>query len=678
MKRKFLYFLTDAAGQCYRVENGVVKKAGTLKELPENPDGWNNKVVNFARNSTYYGIFRSFSVPLKFVKTGAHILRNILFKLGIEAVVNLIILRFNANSGTHEGFYKGEVDFSKAQSDKDYFQATILEGGFVKYLKAYESTTYEIPLEGADVVDVTMDGLLLQKSVKFMSYDSESDDDFHTVPLVVVSEEGTSFGVLSGESPVQDTSGYDPATNDDRWILKCVGDPVTVTLTGNFDFRIGSRLGSISQNMRVFFVKSTGEEYTIFNQGVAESTDYTADVNLTITLNTGDRLFMHGERTGSTNVKMIYKDSTSITAKFNTRYKTTTIKAIKASAVGEKLIKNMAGNDYSLLSTALANCDIYLTCGDAIRGLTSPVPKLKTSFKNYFASFNRNLCLGMSINNKQIEIEKRSNYYKSNVVYDGGEVANAEFSVEDSILINSIKVGYAAQEYDDVNGREEFNNTHEYKAPITRVNKQLDLTAPYRADMYGIEFLRINLDGKTTTDSDSDNDIFMLVVERDPVANDGSYRLKREAYDSITGLIDSSSAFNIQLSPKRILQAHGAWIRSLMWPYDGEKLTFQTTQKNSSLKTVKGSEIIEEKADVVIGTLPTPYFLPITVKFETLVPDNLISIMETNGHGKFKFKYRGKPFTVWIEESSQKPADRASQVWKGLLCAENDLETLIH
>jgi hypothetical protein len=677
MRRKFLYFLTDKDGLSYYVENGVVKKSGTPTPLSVHPDGWNNKVVNFARNATYQGIFRSYSVPLRFVKDGAHILRQRLYTQGMEDVVFLIVLKLNSTTGKHESFFKGEIDFSKYSDKNNFFQTTILEGGFIKYLKAYEGTTYEIPLEGADVVDIKMDGLMLAKKFNYgIIPDGHSMYGDHALPCVVLNEEGTSFGMLSGDSTLNAIS----LTDEQNWIAKNVGDtPVTITLTGQII--MGTANGSGIYDFSLFLQKNTGGTAPIYSN--------TADVihilpaggiipvNTSITLDPGEKLFILCHNGGGVDCYVYYLGG-EMSATFNTKFKTTYIKAIKASALGDKLIKSMAGNDYSLQSTALSNCEIYLTCGDAIRGLSSPTPKLKTSFKNYFASFNRNLCIGMSINNNQIEIEKRSDYYKTDVVYDGGEVANAEFSVEDSVLVNNIKVGYAAQDYDDVNGREEFNNTHEYKAPLTRVSKELDLTAPYRADMYGIEFLRINLEGKTTTDSGSDNDIFMLVVELDPITNDGSYRLKRESYDSVTGLIDAKSAFNIQLSPKRILQTHGAWIRSLMWPYDGDNLTFQSTEKNGSLKTVKGSEIIEEKADVMIAELPAPYFLPISVKFETVVSENLFSLMETNKYGKFKFKYRGKPFTCWIEESSQEPADNAPQVWKGILVAENDLDSLIY
>jgi hypothetical protein len=677
MERQSLYFLTDETGATYYEDNGVVKKSATeLKPLPNSPDGWKDKVVNYGRNTTYFGIFRSFTIPLKFIKSGAHILRQVLFQLGIEAIVSLVILRLNKTNGKYQSFYKGEIDFSKAQSNRDTFQVNVLEGGFPKYLKAYEGTTYEIPLEGDGVVDLKMDGLTLKKTVKYRTYEESIHDDAATVPFAVTSEEGTSFGIITGDSPSANAVGFDNTTNNDRWIIKNVGDTtISCNLKGTLKFATGTNSGGVYTPTFHFFLQNNNSvNYTLFYGVVAENTDYEQPFEIDFPLAVGERVFVIFNAS-SNDVPVGYEDS-EFTLTFNTKFKQTTIKAIKPSKVAETLIKNMAGAGFTINSPLLDNCDIYLTCGDAIRGIAGA--KLKTNWKDFFASYNRNLCIGMSYTDSEVQVKERAAYYQSGVIYDLGEVKNAVFSIEESLLFNSIKAGYANKDYDDVNGREEFNTTSEFKAPITRVNKVFDLTAPYRADMYGIEFIRINLEGKTTTDNSGDNDIFMIVVERDPVANDGTFRLKRDSTLTVDGLIDPASAFNIQLSPKRIINAHGAWIRSMMWPYDGKFLTFQTTDKNSSLKTTKGLEVIEEKADIQIGKLTAPYMLPISVKLETIVPDDLLNIMDANSYGLFKFTYQGKEFKMWAEDCKQKSSDNASQEWKGILSADNDLNNLIY
>ena len=360
------------------------------------------------------------------------------------------------------------------------------------------------------------------------------------------------------------------------------------------------------------------------------------------------------------------------------RFKTTTIKAKKALSVGNELIKKIADNTHSLESNILKNTTIAISCGDAIRGIDNPI--LKTNFKDLFTSLNRNLEIAGSINNKKFIIEAKKTAYNNTLLYDLGEIKDAKFDFYEPLLANSIKLGYANQDYDDLNGRDEFNNTSEFKAPITRVNKLYDLTAPYRGDMFGIEFTRINLQGKTTTDNNSDNDVFMLDVEYDFTDADGieNYKLRRPSFTSITGLIDPTGAFNIDLSPKRIFNKHGAWIRGMMWPLTTEKITFQTTDKNPLLKTVQGGVTIQENADVVISDLEPNYWIPITIKFETVVPDNLVDIMQSNSTGLFQCTHNGDTYKGWVIACSQKPSTDVEQQWTLLLSADNNINKLIH
>jgi hypothetical protein len=122
--------------------------------------------------------------------------------------------------------------------------------------------------------------------------------------------------------------------------------------------------------------------------------------------------------------------------------------------------------------------------------------------------------VGLGIENDVLVIEKTSYFFDKNVVIDLGEVSEFEITVADDLVFNTIKVGYANQDYDSVNGKDEFNVTQNYTTPHTRIVQELDITSPYRADSYGIELLRVNLDGKDTTDNKSDNDTFFLNVKR--------------------------------------------------------------------------------------------------------------------------------------------------------------------
>ena len=109
--------------------------------------------------------------------------------------------------------------------------------------------------------------------------------------------------------------------------------------------------------------------------------------------------------------------------------------------------------------------------------------------------------------------------------------SDLEYNVNAGLVYSGVKVGYDKQDYDSVNGRDEFRFTNEYTTGITLTDNVLELVSPYRADAYGMEFLAEKR-GEDTTDSDSDNDIFFVGASLDGE----KYKLVRDGY-IISGVI---------------------------------------------------------------------------------------------------------------------------------------------
>lgn len=672
-RRKFLYFLTNKEGKSYFVDDGIVKTTATPTPVNYAPSGWNDQVVKYTRNRTYTGIFPSYTIPLRFVKDAAKILRYRLYSYGIEDIVFLVVLRLNKLTGKHEGYFKGEIDFSKYNDTKDYFEANVTETGFFKYLKAYENTTFEIPIEGDGVENIQMDGLALTKKTNFAIVDGSAKlfwftpkNRMHTIGCVYVNEEGTSFGYITGNSTLQD--GFD----EERYIIKNVSEtPIVFTLNGTFVYKIHDN----PMDINIYFKTSDNLYYYLVDHQWKPVGEHTVNINRQILLRPQQSLYILFERYKNVNAsysKIEYKQ-TNISFITKTKFKTTFVKAINAFELGNRLIKKITGkDDYFLTSPLLKNCGIYLTSGDALRGFGDA--KIKTTWKDFFTSMDRNENIGMGIKDKEIIIKSKNNYYTNTLMFDLGDVSDVSLSIREDLMGSTIKIGYGNNDYDDVNGRDEFNNTHIYKTPVTRITKEIDITAKYRADPYGIEFTRINLENKTTTDSSSDNNVFML-----DVYNNGSeYVLNRPNYSTITGVLNPTTIYNTRLSPKNLLiKKHGALLRSIFFKLDAKELEFTTTEKNAELAVTLNGDTIIEKSDIVIGTLPPPYFIPIEVKIKTVVPKNLTQIM-SDGYGVFQFTYLGNTYKGFMQDCSQKPSGNEEQQWTLLLSVDNDLNKLIH
>lgn len=135
-------------------------------------------------------------------------------------------------------------------------------------------------------------------------------------------------------------------------------------------------------------------------------------------------------------------------------------------------------------------------------------------------------------------------------------INNYELKVNDSLIYSSVKVGYDKQDYDSINGRDEFRFTSEFSTGLQLIDNTLSLISPYRADAYGIEFL-VQKRGEDTTDSDSDNDVFFVSCQ-----SNGNYLTLYRPYSAsqLSGLLSPETMFNIQYSPRFMLEANKQYI----------------------------------------------------------------------------------------------------------------------
>jgi hypothetical protein len=356
----------------------------------------------------------------------------------------------------------------------------------------------------------------------------------------------------------------------------------------------------------------------------------------------------------------------------------TYIKVLPPEYMFKKLIEKATNGEFLAESVVLAsNHNISMTCGDAIRRI--PGSKIKTSLSDFFTSYDIQLDLGMGDRSGKVILEPKYTWIDYNNPIDLGEVKGLRVKPATDYLYNTIKYGYPEQNYDDVNGKQEFNNSLLFTTPYTRVAKELSKISPYRADCYGIEFTRINLEGKTTTDNSSDNEVFLIHTEAatTPDGPDGApyYKLDRSLNATATGVLDPATVFNIYLSPKRLIERNGRFLHSLFYKLDGGKLLFQTTEKNAELKTT--TPLVIEKADVTIGNLLPQLFSPNLLEFETPAPVDLIEALEASPVRTFIGSYLGVPFAGIPVKVSAASETNEAQDYTLLASPGTSLEPLI-
>lgn len=717
-RKKFRYSLMKDDTTYYYVAGGAVLTSNVQIPLSKDPVEWKETDLQWKRSDKYHGVFRSFVVPLTFIKDGAAILRHVYYTEGVEGRCILKIERLNHTTQQYELYYIGDIDFSRTQDTKNTFQTAVLDRGLAALLKAKESTAYELPILNSNSLSVLMDGVKLRGSTRW-----------------VVAEQGVSAPVTLSNTPLLANMGNGEGLNEPT-ITDITYQPApatidlshggiyeakfaeTVTLTASFTiwafwpsaasntrtFAIGVRTGHVGGS-----VVSNGFMYVApyaLSPGMSGTFAITpANSSFTVNLNAGDSvgiffLMIDNPTAGnfSSHVDARYKVYGSDGwMEIYTEYRrpATTVRWRRQISVLQDLVSKMSDGQYGVVSGYLTNptarfgdanaWNTLLTSGDALRGLgdgAANPAKMKITLDDIVQdAIGRDMC-GIGVEGNNMRYERLDYFYRNDItIVDLGEVNNLQVSAATDYVWNTLKIGYKYQEQDKLNGKDDPFLTHQYASIGIRVKSERDAVSPFVASIVTHEYLRANLGGKKTTDSSSDNDICIAEISGATNGPFGTYTLARaqnSAGGTVQNILAGSTAYNLALTPKRNLLRNGPFIRTALHLLDNTLLTFQTADQNAELVSKLGSfaQVIE-KADVPVNSLGSPLFLPIIFTFETQVPMDIAALIDAQPYGKIAFTWQGKSFSGFILEAGIKPADNAIYTYKLLAAPDTNLSNLI-
>ena len=115
--------------------------------LENSPDGWDEGLVQWERSDKYWGVFRSFTFSLKFVKDGAYYLRQEFYTYGVNSFSSIEIKRLNKVTLSYYTAYVGEVDFGTFKDNDKSVDVNLLDSGLSKLIKDNASTEYDVSPE---------------------------------------------------------------------------------------------------------------------------------------------------------------------------------------------------------------------------------------------------------------------------------------------------------------------------------------------------------------------------------------------------------------------------------------------------------------------------------------------------------------------------------------------------
>lgn len=688
---------------------------GTLvKVLDYAPEGWDDYIMKFERNETYHGIFREVSANMRFVGDGAVICKAAYFNGGVEAKVVLKIESWNKLSLTWEVLLAaGEVDFSAAVATKDYFDAPIIDGGLSASFKARNETKYTL--------EARIDTVLRYLGVRLYAATAPWTKPSYTTPNVYYLDSNHSVPIAKGTATgaILDSFTMDtiPETNPGgffyelpfltahRYLKVDVTTLATqlsmTTYLPEAYYHGGTLLDTWTFYLYLYHLDSAGnvkQTYVLKTMSVIPTQKvgsfYTNTVSsslasavTTVDMEADESLKLNWRWATADNDQLVYghavlsETAMSVSAAIQSVLPQIDIPTYTAKELFTELADRMY-NGCPVKSDFLDNLGTdeipLFTSGDAIR-LISPF-NMKVSFNDFFNCLNSLYGIGVGVEViggvETLVLEERAYFYDSTQSYSLGVADGISISTASELLYNKLTIGYPNQEYEQENGRDEFNAGQTWSIPYIKVIEAATQLSPIRADMYGIDNLRIQYNGDTDTDTKDDNDLFVIDSEFvETIAGVDYYKCSRDKVTYIDGLANPDTAFNVNYSPKRCLLRRKSELAGVCWGLAGN-LELESFDKNVALESTIDGVLVNEDIDIAISSLGTPLFKPFYFEFDVPQTAQMWSVLAAIGRRAASFTYNGVTYYGFIMESGIN-ADHRITMSVRLLCApQTDLTKL--
>ena len=290
-----------------------------------------------------------------------------------------------------------------------------------------------------------------------------------------------------------------------------------------------------------------------------------------------------------------------------------------------------------------------VTNGKQIRRFDINNAPLKISLKELFGSAKAIHCLGYGFEKvgtqELVRMERVSYFYRDKEILVISEnIKEYKEEVAKELIYNQLEIGYDKYQDEGYNTLDEFNTRREYITPIQSHKQTLQQKSSLIASGYSIEESRRQQFADTARDSfQNDDDGFLISVKRSGIT---FVTEKDESFQTVENVISPTTAYNLRISPFRMLLNWAIWLRGMLFfkagtsvikntffAGNGDMITqFEATEPNP----VGDINLLEweEKQDISLTNLAVPdndkIYKPEWITFKTrLTPDKIQIINES-------------------------------------------------
>lgn len=541
---------------------------------------WDDVEIKWKRDG-YAGVVRSFSTKFEFCKGGYSLLVNEWLTNHLNASASIVVYVRN-NSWLWDERFRCALDFSTFTFNDVTCEINAIDDSLASLIKAKKGTKYEYSV---DVIKedalLKYDGLDMVNRCEWTIPTDEDEKLFDSIshkslfmPLYIESSEIANSNTVSfGDSNFGNAENV--KYEDIPYILQNISDNKGYVVNFKTRFSVWSLGNQACQIKIVGYGPTSDSPIVYYDSGLIESyNSKELDIDIDIPLAVGIKVSIiiedpwYGNYFPSKFVRVIEKPK----AVFYSRRDAVDVPVVRPVKLLNRLLKSMNGGNDGLTGTIASDSRLdhtVLVAAESIRGIKNA--KLYTSYNKFVEWMSAEFGFVPVVGETSVHFVHRDSLFSDAVIKELENCTDFEFSVDSGRIYSRVNVGYEKVDYESVNGKDEFRFTQQYTTGVTLSDSSFDLISPYRADSYGIEFL-VAQRGEETTDSESDNDVFMVGVE----LKNGVYELDRSK--SVEGVISPSTMFNVMYSQLDMIRANERYLASMC-----ETLEFASSDGNSDV-----------------------------------------------------------------------------------------------
>lgn len=634
-----------------RMIKAVLLIGGKRYDVTDHLKNWEDVEIS-AKRKDLGGVVRSFSNKFEFVKGAYDLLEAEYLSNYTRASAILVIGVLNDSWGYNEKF-RCKLDFSTYQSDGYTISINAIDDSVASIINANKSQVYDIPVSELKEDTLYYDRIkLLNKSTMYITpnFENELMPDYDRFMALRLQSRETLLPLAYGEisTPVKGVMEvydvgmdipYDNAGNTGYFTL-CLVDRIEINL------RIRMVVDLLTTAVTSLHIRHMSADNKLkSDKAILLSKDGSSagvtfvDESLSYVMRDGDRLIAYilcvtsiGE-----DIDEIIKISRDYDfyIDYSARNKPVNIDAFSPKKLLSSLLSRMGVS----LSGDIVSGSMpipWMMAAESVRGIKDA--KVHTSFSKFCDFAKALMGYDYEILDNSVRFRHMNDFFV-NETKELDHVSNMELSVDESLIYSGVEIGFDKQDYDEINGRDEFHFKSSFSTGLDIKDNILSLISPYRADCYGLEFLANERD-EESKDTDSDNDIFIVHARKD---GDRLVLVREEnggAIYAVTGVLFPDTIFNASYSPRNMLLVNKERL-GICTDY----LSFTASDGNSSISIGGVSETL-------------PISLPVNDRRIRIDKVSLetpgLSPFPGNYRGKLSFSYAGRSYEGWVSEITEK------------------------